>query len=341
MLARAGSAVVLLVFALPWWAITGFADYMAGSSVRRQAQSASWPTAQGTITASEVRSVRGNKSTTHGLELTYTYSVDGRQHEGHKYRIMTSRSGDLEEAQALVARYPVGARVTVHHAPGAPSEAVLQAGLGGTELVVLLILLPFNLVALWLLKLVVGSFKPEPPLLSPFTREDGSECVVLDAPDTATSVAVTMATSALLCVVLTSTLAGVNPPLAAGVAAWVVVFACGLLVGRHLHARKKAGHYEVRLHRRERRLSLPPIPGRKARLDLRWNDVLSLRVESQVSAKNKTRYRVTLEVATADGTARQEAVCGHTRQEQAEALAQWLRKDLQVGEVALQALRSA
>ncbi|MFY1825954.1 DUF3592 domain-containing protein [Myxococcus fulvus] len=341
MFARVGSAVVLLVFVLPWLALTGFADYRVGSSVRRQAQSASWPTAQGTITSSEVESVRSNKSTTHGLKLAYTYSVDGQQLEGHKYRIMTSRSGDLEEAQALVARFPVGARVTVHHEPGQPSEAILQAGLGGTELLVLLMLLPFNLVALWLLRLLVQSFKPEPPLLSPFPREDGSECVVLDAPVTTTWVGLTMGPAALVCVVFTSILTGVNPPLPAGVVAWGVVIACGLFVGRHIHARKKAGHYEVRLHRRERRLSLPPTLGRKARLDVRWKDVLALRLEPQAPAKKDTRYRATLEIATADGTARQEAVCDYTKEDQAEALAQWLRKDLEVGEVAPQALRSA
>ncbi|WP_141326002.1 DUF3592 domain-containing protein [Myxococcus sp. AB025B] len=337
---RVGSAVVLLVVVSLWWALTGFADHLVGSNVRRQIQSASWPTVQGTITASEVESVRRARSTTHGLKLTYTYFVDGQQHEGHNHRVMNPRSGRLEEAQALAAQYPVGARVTVHHAPGDPSRAVLQAGLGGAELV-LLLLLPFNLVALWLLKPLVQAFKPEPPLLSPFAREDGSECVHLDAPGTATSAAITMAAAALLCFVFTSILAGGNPPLPAGVAAWGVVIACGLFVGRHVHARKKAGHYEVRLHRREQSLSLPPIPGRKARLDVRWKDVLSLRVESQASAKNKTRYRATLEIATADGTARREAVCGDTGKDRAEALARWLRKDLQVGEVALQALRSA
>ncbi|MCP3061157.1 DUF3592 domain-containing protein [Myxococcus sp. K38C18041901] len=341
MSSRVGSTAVVLVFVLPWLAITGFADYMVGSSVGRQVQSASWPTAQGTITSSEVETARGNKSITYGLKVAYTYSVDGQQREGHKYRITTSRSGDIEEAQALVDRYPVGARVTVYHSPGPPSEAILQPGLGGGELVVLLMLLPFNLVALYLVRMVVQSFKPKPPLLSPFTREDGSECVAPDAPDTGTWVGLVMGPASLACVVLTSSLAGVYPPVLAGVAAWAVVIASGLFVGRYIHTRKKAGHYEVRLHRRERRLSLPPIQGRKARLEVRWRDVLSLRVEPQVPAKKDTHYRATLEIATADGTTRQEAVCEFTREEQAAALAQWLRQDLRVGEVSPEALRSA
>ncbi|SEK38054.1 Protein of unknown function [Stigmatella aurantiaca] len=343
MFSRVASSAVLLVFVLPWTAITGAADYFAISSMARQVQSANWPSVQGTLIRSEVEAVRSNKSTTYGLKVAYTYSVDGQRYEGSRYRFAAWRSGDAGYAEELVVRYPLGTSIPVYYRPGQPSEAVLQAGLGSSELFLLMVLLPFNLVALWLGAMVGWAWKPEPPLLSTFFREDGSECVTLDEQWTAAWVFLAMGSSALACVVLGGLAGGFNAPLPVGVGAWGAVIACGVLAGLWSRARRKAGHYDLRLHTQTRSLSLPPFSGRKHRLDVRWRDVRSLRVEPQVRTPQGqvTRYHLTLERALSGGGVSQEAIASFIRQEQAEALARWLRTHLKVGEAAPGEQRSA
>lgn len=343
MLSRVVSSAVLLLFVLPWTAGTVAMDYFAVSSTAQQVQSASWPSVQGTITRSEVEAVRSNKSTTYGLKVAYTYSVDGKRYEGSKYRSSAWRSGDAGFAEELVARYPLGARIPVYYRPGQPSEAMLQVGMGSAELFLLMVLLPFNLVALWLGAMVGWVWKPEPPLLSTFFREDGSECVTLDGQWTAAWVFLALGGSALVFAVLGGLMGGFNAPLPVGVGAWGAVIACGVLAGLWSRARRKAGHYDLRLHPQARSLSLPPFSGRKHRLDVRWRDVRALRVEPQVrtsKGKQVTRYELTLELATSGG-GRQEAIASFSRQEQAEALSRWLRTHLKVGESAPEEQRSA
>lgn len=174
---------------------------------------------QGTITRSEVEAVR-SKGITYSFKVAYTYSVDGQPYEGSKHRSSSWRTSEPGDAEERVARYPLGTRVPVYYQPGQPSEAMLQPGLGSSDL-------------------------------------------------------------------------------------------C--------------------LHAQTRSLSLPPFSGRKHRLDVRWRDVQSLRVEPRVRVhhrKQVTRYPLTLGLSTADGEVRQEPIADFARQEQAEAMADWLRTHL-------------
>lgn len=344
MASRVGSSIVLLVFVLPWTAATVAGDAFAVSTMVRQAQTASWPSVQGTIIRSEVEAKRSNKSTTYGADLAYSYTVDGQRYEGNQERTTVWRAGDRGFAEERVARYPVGATLPVYYQPGQPTEAVLQPGMDSSELFLLMMLVPFNLVMLWLFALVGRTWKTEPPLLSTFFREDGSECVTIDGTATATWVFLALGASALGSVVLTGATVGLNAPLPVAVGAWGVVIACGVLAGQRSRARWKAGHYELRLHPQARSLSLPPGAGRKHRLDLRWRDVQSLRVEHQAPPTQKgqvSRYQLTLEHASADAGMKQEIVASFPREEQAEALARWLRTHLQIGEVASEERRAA
>lgn len=344
MFSRLGSFLFFLVFVLPWVGMTAAADYFAASNLVRQAQTENWPSVQGTITRSEVVETRRNKSTEYGLKLAYAYSVDGQPHVGSKVQSTQSMSGNRRFAEKQVARYPVGTRVPVYYQPGQPSEAVLETGLDSSELFLFMLLIPFNLIALWLGRAVVSSLRPEPPLLSTFTWEDGSECVTLDGPWTGTLVSLALFGSAVVSFLLTAGTMGLDAPLPVGVGAWVVVIACGVYAWRWSRARVKAGRYDLRLNARSRSLSLPPYLQRKHRLDVRWSDVQALRVDPQLRkppGKEVSSYQLTLAFSTDDGEAREAAITSFTRQDQADALAHWLRKHLKVGEAAPEEQRSA
>lgn len=180
--------------------------------------------------------------------------------------------------------------------------------------------------------------------MSPFFREEGSECVTLDAPSPIRRTSLALGVSGIVCFALGGLTGGFSAPLPVGVGAWGLVIACGVFAAREARARLKAGHHDLRLHAQAKSLSLPPFSARKHRLDLRWRDVLALRIVPQLrtpKGKDVSLYRLTLEVSTAHGGEHQEAIADFSRQEEAEALEHWLRKHLKLGETAPDELRSA
>ncbi len=344
MSSRVVSTALWLLVLVP---ITGGAlamDFFVLSSVALQTGSASWPTAQGTITRSEVETVGANKNTRYRPLVAYTYSVEGQPHEGDKHRVSSWSGGELEAAEAMVARYPVGASIPVYYRPSEPSTAVLMPGARSGELFLLLMLLPFNLAALALFVIVARVWRPKPPLVSPFFREDGSECVTLDVMGTDAWVGLAVGGAAFAGVVLGGVTGANSAPLFVGVGAWAAVIACGVFAGRWAHTRRKSGHHDLRIDPRTRSLSLPPIAGRRRRFDVRWSDVCSLHVGAPVRGNQRgseTHYPLLLEYVDADGERREEVIARCTRQGQAEAMEHWLRTRLELDEEAPAGRRSA
>ncbi|HEV2146879.1 MAG TPA: DUF3592 domain-containing protein [Longimicrobiaceae bacterium] len=106
-------------------------------AIREGGESRSWPSAEGVVTRSEFRADTTWSSGRHGQSrnirrywaIRYDYSVGVQRYSARRVKIgkdMESIFG--EKAQAVVDRYPVGARVTVRYRPGSPEVATLQAG---------------------------------------------------------------------------------------------------------------------------------------------------------------------------------------------------------------------
>jgi hypothetical protein len=136
------------IFAAFFWSgVVGLVAVVIACGTVRQIESAYWPTAPGTITVSEPAGQRG-----HSWELEYAYSVAGLQYNGTKYAYDPMPIQGNEEVLRHIAVYPVGAEVTVHYDPDNPAEAVLRPGLRGCTLWIALFLTPFILigVGMWL-----------------------------------------------------------------------------------------------------------------------------------------------------------------------------------------------
>ena len=99
--------------------------------LRAARMSLHWPTADGTITASDVilgRTGKGGKAYSPGVR--YSYSVDGTDYQGDG--IQFGSSGIAERtAKAIVAAFPVGKRVPVYYDPQRPTRTVLMPGVTG------------------------------------------------------------------------------------------------------------------------------------------------------------------------------------------------------------------
>jgi hypothetical protein len=124
----------------------------------RAIASTGWPTASGTVAESTVvhstSRRKGRTSSSHTPRVTYRYVVDGREFEASRISFRVN-SSSRTAADAVVAKYPTGASVTVHHSPDDPSLACLEPGTDEWQA------LPLGIGALaLLLGLGVGWFVP-------------------------------------------------------------------------------------------------------------------------------------------------------------------------------------
>ncbi len=94
--------------------------------VRLLAQS--WPSTSGTVLMSSVQSRTSGRSHSTYPVIVYQYVVNGQS-----YQSQTVKAGEqflnvrvAGQAQATVARYPIGANVTVYYDPANPANSALE-----------------------------------------------------------------------------------------------------------------------------------------------------------------------------------------------------------------------
>ena len=97
------------------------------SGVARQ-MTQTWPSATGTVLMSSVQWGSGSHSGTSYPVVVYQYEVNGKTYQSQNIkageRFLNVRV--MGQAQATVARYPIGANVTVYYNPANPAESALE-----------------------------------------------------------------------------------------------------------------------------------------------------------------------------------------------------------------------
>lgn len=97
---------------------------------KKVGESAAWPSTVGTITGSTIAesvSTSDDDNITHYRPvITYTYQIAGVSYESKRLMFGAVESGSNKNAQAVVARYPIGASVPVYYNPLDAKEAVLE-----------------------------------------------------------------------------------------------------------------------------------------------------------------------------------------------------------------------
>ena len=99
-----------------------FAIYQAWKNVQKAKASVNWPTTAGKVTGSEIKKVMFRRQPL----ITYAYSVNGAPFTSQ--RVSFAGGYKPKEVDPVLARYPVGADVTVAHDPQNPAEATLETG---------------------------------------------------------------------------------------------------------------------------------------------------------------------------------------------------------------------
>ena len=220
-------------FTLIWSLFTLGFDASIGYFVSSNIRSQWYADTTGTITASRMASsTDSDGDTSYRAEFEFDYVVDGQTRHGTKRRYgESSISGTnvRKTVQAILDRYPVGANVTVHYDPQHPEWAVLESGLGGTDLLLAMFMTPFNLImlALW-----AGSLRKIPEddegLLAGLVRETGRGYEIRERPSTMGSFLVGVGAAAFIMIFVVLFGIGFEPSLTTMGFVWGVIGLLGL-----------------------------------------------------------------------------------------------------------------
>ena len=98
----------------------------------RVSRAARWPATPGIVSSSGVEAIQStiddsaSRATTWQAKVEYGYEVAGHRYVGRQITLGVARSGSRAAAEAIAARYPAGAAVTVHYDPANPGDAALE-----------------------------------------------------------------------------------------------------------------------------------------------------------------------------------------------------------------------
>jgi hypothetical protein len=93
--------------------------------------SESWPTAEGTVLSSSVETLRSRRSVSFRPHVRYGYSVGPAHYTAETIAFAATDTGNLQEANEYVRRFPSGAHVSPRYSPEDPSLACLDCGRAG------------------------------------------------------------------------------------------------------------------------------------------------------------------------------------------------------------------
>lgn len=327
----------LLFFALFWSAFTlAFDAFIVWASIQ-QIQALNYPTVTGTITSSEVESSSDGDGTTYRPLIKYSYVVNDKRYEGNRYRYGQMGTGD-RSAYRIVALFPVGKQVEVHHSPSDPADAVLHVGLEGTDFFLMMFMLPFNVImlVLWLAALAGVRYR----LLRPAAGgakiiDDGRYVRVRLSPLRPAYIGAAVSGGlAFALVFIVGFSFGFNAPVAVMIVAWGVILGGGGIAYFYFHRKLARGDSDLLIDDFRGTVALPRTCGRQDEVVVPSGKIMAIEVE-RVEKRDSDgdiqhSYIPTLIFADDDGSQRREKLTEWKDEASAEGLAEWLRERLKV-----------
>ncbi|WP_309888848.1 DUF3592 domain-containing protein [Archangium sp.] len=318
-----------LPFLLLWSALTLGFDGVILHGLTRQLQSMSYSRTTGTITHSTVTESSDSDGTTYGFDVRYLYEVNGQRYQGNHYRYNQWSASNRSVAKALEQRFPLGATVPVFHDPEAPDDAVLFTGVQGFDLFMLMFMGPFNLVMLGGWAGVLSRRRRDE--VGAFMR-NGRWHVRLEKTGAVATGFMTLGLSCFMAVFIVGFPTSFHPSLPTALLTWGAIIVISVLSARRHGAKLEAGDNDLIVDEGTRRLSLPVGPDRTQRLDIPWNQVCSVSVETHTTKDSdgdtQTTWRPTVMLTFANGTSRGEAIADWNDEQRATALVEWLKSRL-------------
>lgn len=251
--------MLLLVF---WSAIIALADYVVVTTSLKQARARRYVPVAARIVESEIGHGAIIRS---GVIFEYNYTVNGLEYTGHRYRY-DDRNSAYEYAETTNT-YPRWSQATVYYNPADPSDSIMNPGIDGSDLLLLLLAMPLNIVtlALW-----VANLQPKNNAGLP------AGGVQLLTSETETRARLTpfspagagwfaLAAGCFGSVFPLVSFCGFSPPLHVMLGMWWFVAGLGAAGYLWMRQREMAGYYDLRIERGAGAVTLPRLaPGERA-----------------------------------------------------------------------------
>jgi hypothetical protein len=326
-------------FGLVWSGFVLTFDAFEFSGLYHQLVALRYATAPGRVISSDVKVIRSKRKSERDVyspNIRFSYEVGGATYHGDRYCYGQMASNDNSAARTI-AEFPPGAAVTVYYRHSDPSDSLLRPGVMGTDLFVLLFMLPFNLVmfGIWWtfayqlllrrLKQTAGGAK---------VVDDGFQVRVRLAVFTPMAAAlVTMAALSLVTIFALAFTVGTNPALGIMVAVWGGLLAAGIIAGAARAVRLASGEWDLAIDNMERTVRLPRGMGRKTPVTVPIANITGFGVEtvSKHGAEGETTYRYAPAVfySTPDGHKFKVLLVEWYDENRARDLASWIGERLQ------------
>ena len=276
-----GQAVVLLLFCVPWSAITLMFDFSMGKVAFQQIYALTYPTTLGSVTRSEVAVENDGDGPSYAPKIAHTYSVAGKKYEGSRYRY-GQIAGRSDAVRGMVASLPVGSDVVVHYAPNDPSDAVLRSGVEGGDLIQAIFSLPFNLVMLGLWLAIRYRVVPAAAGGARIC-EDGRYIRVQLFPWLPLWVAAIAAGAMAFVLAFVFGLGiGTNPPVWVALAAWGILFAGSAAVYRRVKRKLLESDPDLVIDTFGQSITLPRSSERQDDVIVPWAKIVSIDLKQEV-----------------------------------------------------------
>jgi hypothetical protein len=272
-----------------WTCVLLAGDYVVLETSARQIMAGGFATTTGEI----MRSQLGHGAiSSRGLDLAYSYTVNGLNYTGRRYRY-DDRNGSFDY-RAVTNAFPPGSRQRVHYNSANPADAVLAPGLDGCDLLLMVFAIPLNVVtfAIWF-----GGILPRRDR-SRLARAGGVR-ILQHKGETRVRLAefspwvagfFGLAGAAFATAMLVVLAAGFAPSLRLMSAVLILIALAGVAAFLWTARRSHLGHYDLRLQEASQTLLVPPTGGRTEMLLVPRGEIVAVSMHRRVSLSPSGRY---------------------------------------------------
>lgn len=126
---RQSSPIGLFIFALVF-IVGGWLFYknISESIVEEAEYSKTWPSVEGVISYSDLRTSISDGDRMYAVDLEYKYSVHGATYAGSRISALDGSSSNASGVKKDLQEYPIGKKVMVYYDPEIPSISLLKPG---------------------------------------------------------------------------------------------------------------------------------------------------------------------------------------------------------------------
>jgi hypothetical protein len=316
-----------------WTGLIAAGTYALVETTVRQQLALKFSTTQGRIVWSEV----GHSAISRrGVEIEYNYAVDGVDYTGHRFRYDDHNAA--MEWEVTVEDHPRWSSQTIYFNPKDPADSLLQPGVNGGDLLLLLFALPLNVLTCTLWSAMITRLREKSRI-----QPTGGVRILKQPGETRVSLAETsalaasfygMAGAAFIAAFPVVIAGGFEPKMRLIKAAWAVVLAMGGAVFVWRMTRNWTGIYDLRIDQQSQTVTFPQTAGRRQPLSIARREISCVSMQRRVSKSpsgTHFSYLPALNRNGLDAEARPiKLITWGWSEEKARAFSQWLSQELGV-----------